>query len=86
MSAESVRIRRSLGLIPVDIDHSPSLKFCGARSTPIHRIHGVPTTGKGTTATCQALLSPKFGSTGMSGDDTVTRQCTLIGDSLNDQQ
>ena len=70
----------------MDIDHSHSLKLSGARSTPIHRIHGAPTTRKGTTAICQATFIPKFGPTDMSGDNSVTSQCTLIGDSLNDQQ
>ena len=83
---ESLRFRRPLSLTPTDIDRSPSPKLSGARPTPIHRIHGVHTTGKGITAICQAPLVPKFEPTGMPGDGGVTLQCTLIGDSLNDQQ
>ena len=70
----------------MDIDRSPSPKLPGARSTPIHRIHGVRTIGEGTVTICRAPPAPEFDPTDMSGGDSVTRQCTLIGDPLNDQQ
>ena len=70
----------------MDIDRGTRPKLPGARSTPIHRIHGVLTIGKGIATICQAPLVPEFDPTDMSGGDSVTRQCTLIGDPLNDQQ
>ena len=71
----------------MDIDPSPSPKLSGdVRSTFIQRTHGVPATEDGTTASRQLSSAPSFEVTETRGGYSVTRQCALIGDPLNDEQ
>ena len=53
--------------------------------TPIHRTWGVAT-GKGTAIACRLPQGPSFELTDASRYDGFARQCTLVGDSLNDEQ
>ena len=70
----------------MDIDRSPSPKLSGVRSTFIQRIYGVPATEDGTTTSRQLSSAPSFEVTETRGGYSVTRQCALIGDPLNDEQ
>ena len=71
----------------MDIDRShPNPKLSGVRSTLIHRTHGGTTTGEGTIAGRQLPSALSFEVAETSGGDSITRQCSLVGDSLNDEQ
>jgi len=60
-------------------------KLTRARSILVHRVQSV-FTRKGPTATRRLAPAPKVERTGVSGGDSVARQRTLVGDSLNDEE
>ena len=62
-----------------------NLKFTGVHSTLAYRTREV-FIRKGSIATSQLSSSPNFQLNDLSGDDSVARQRTLVGDSLNDEQ
>ena len=65
----------------MDIDHSnPNPKLSGVRSKLIHRTRGV------TTASRELPSDPSFEVAEACGGDSITRQCTLVGHSLNYEQ
>ena len=67
----------------MEIDHSP--KLSRVLSIPIRKTHGV-LTRKGTAASRQLPPTPNFELVEMCGDDNITRERALIGDSLYDEQ
>ena len=79
--------RRPSGLICMDVDRShPNPKLSGVRSALIHRTHGITATRDGTTASRRLPSAPSFEVAETCRGDSITRQCTLVGDSLNDEQ
>ena len=62
----------------------PNANLARALSVILRRIHGVHT--KGPTAVRRLHLAPKVERTRVSSDDTLACQCTLVGDSPNDEQ
>ena len=79
---------QTLNPIPIGIDHTSlnlNPKLATVYPTLTHRIHEVPIR-KGITATCQLALVLDFGRIDTSGGDSGTRQCTIVGDSFNDEQ
>ena len=65
----------------MDIDRSnPNPKLSGVRPKLIHRTRGV------TTASRQLRSDPSFEVAETCGGDSITHQCTLVGNSLNYEQ
>ena len=71
----------------INLRLDPNTKVARARTLSIlnHDVHGVPTR-KGTATTSRPPPTPEVERTGISIDDSVTRQCALVGDSPNDEQ
>ena len=77
--------KRQVLVLPMGIDDGLNPKLAGVHFVLAYRAHGV-LTRKGITSGRQLPSAPSFEITEMSGGDSVTRQCTLIGNSLDDEQ
>ena len=84
MIAENIRILRIVRLTWDGHDPGLSLRLTRVGSTVIHRIHGALI--RKDTTTSRPPSAPKVERTYVPGDDRVTRQCILVGDSLNDEE
>ena len=81
----NIRIRRSLDhTVPVEIDRSldPNFKLARVLSVAIYQTYGI----HARRTTVRLSLFPKHDRIGILGSYTGALQCTLVGDSSNNEQ
>ena len=79
------RVRRLLSLTLTRGDRRLNPKLARVPPMPIHETHGVPSGGS-ITITLRFPLTLDMERTNTPGDNSIARQRSLAGDSLNDEQ
>ena len=87
MTAETAKFRKTLVLIPIRIGLclSPNTKLARVHPKFFHKVRGV-LTRKGAAIAGQPLSTTSLELIDTPGYNSVTRQCTLVSDSLDDEQ